>query len=171
MQKILSCVRSIKTMTWSSKINRTDVWSLYQARHLNNLSFHLFEVNLWQRYPIRAPSRVPEHLKSESQVPWGCGWKPGLKGALQKWKPRLQVKADRSQGSIAMSRKGHLTWKISNTNIKCDYATNRSLSSILMTRNLVRWQTHQFHTLHCYRRNWARMFFWYYFVWIMNSNS
>jgi hypothetical protein len=85
--------------------------------------------------------------------------KPGPKGALQKWKPRLQVKADRSQGSIAMSRKGHLTWMISNTNIKCDYATNRSLSSFLMTRNLVRWQTHQFHTLHCYRRNWARMFF------------
>jgi len=32
-------MRSIKTMTSSSKINRTDVWSLYEARQLKFSSF------------------------------------------------------------------------------------------------------------------------------------
>ena len=73
---------------------------------------------LWQRYPRPSPSRVPVHVSGESSSSSkGAGESPSSpKGTGESQVSREHcksesrvVKADRSQGSIAMSLKGRLT--------------------------------------------------------------
>ena len=108
-------IMSFHFLCFISVFIQSPVW------HINKSALADYPASvLWQRYPRPSPSRVPLQregwklfkFKGNGWKPFksqGNGWKPGPKGALQKWKPRLQVKADRSQGSIAMSLKGRLT--------------------------------------------------------------
>ena len=106
-------IMSFHFLCFISVFFQSHVW------HINKSALADYPASvLWQRYPRPSPSRVPVHVSGESSSSSkGAGESPSSpKGAGESQVSREHcksesrvVKADRSQGSIAMSLKGHLT--------------------------------------------------------------